>query len=351
MASPGAGLRAGAGEPKLGAGISREMLQRDAAGIAAEKPLLPGSPKLYLQAQRGESLIDQSSRSADAIAFLRGERRTALRSDQSLTQTIQGLLADPSLRSSAAGFFGASKLTEMMRSLLQRITAAAPARKAHEELQQHDADTQLVKKQKKSLDDNTEDALLDPDAIPAQPAAAKSLFSRALTTLSMSFSDFVRFVGRVCSEAISGIRAFIKGRAESQIFTPWKSSDTTGTETPSFIQASRKPIEPPPDWTQRFGEDPAEQVKADVKSMQAILEELAREEYLEEQAEERKESLESEERRERMNKLRDLLAKFLTPFSDGTVPAQFLSRHYVGPWVTTQDLMHALQAARAERAA
>jgi hypothetical protein len=345
-----ANLRSLDAVPQLSAGSSREALQRDAAGIAPEKPLLPGNP-LLLQSQRGESLIDQSSRAADAIAFLRGERRIAIKSDQTLSTTIQGLLADPSLITSTAGFLSVSKLTEMIKALLQRSTAPVQQeRSAHQEIQQHEAETLQVKKQKKALDEDEED-LPTEQITPDKPTTPQGLLAKGWGALSDAFSSLVRFVGRVCSEAISGIKTLIRGKPESKIFTPWTPHDSAQSDTVQQAPEPRKHLSLPLEWKERFGDDPAEEVKAIAKSMQVILEELAREEYLEEQAEERKEAQQQEEREERMNELRDELAKLITPLADGTVPAQFLSRHFVGPWITTQDLMHALHDARKARAA
>jgi len=343
------------GEPQVSSSplLARDLLQREVAGAPPEQAVLPGlAAATLMETRQGESYIDQSSRAAAVIASLRSERKSSFIGDQSLTAAISDLLPSILARGLADRLPSVASLRDSIKTLLQRTLAPATPfqRKGHEELERHNTDIKQVQKQKKALEE--EDEALQPQAKFTNPLTDKKKSTLSLlTSLSQTLMDGLRFVWKICSEAISAVGRFIKGLKEplpkSPTFTP---SETAAPESSPFLNTKAK-SEVPLEWKERFGDDPAEEVKKSAKTIQEILDELALEELREEQEEDREKALDEQHHQERLNQLRDALAKLLTPLSNGTIPVQFLSRHFVGPWVTTEDLMHAIRTARSKEIA
>ena len=146
------------------------------------------------------------------------------------------------------------------------------------------------------------------------------------------------------------------GRARSK-GRPEEGRPVVSFYVPASSDPVKAPILPQPqfrlsdEWRTRFSDEPAKGVKEAVVTLSKVLEDFARGK----RCEEHKNALEQKSfeqlERERMNKLRDSLAKLLVPMNDGNIPLSLLSRHFVGPWLTEEDLLAAIETARHARGA
>jgi hypothetical protein len=185
----------------------------------------------------------------------------------------------------------------------------------------------------------------------ARPVRRRSLIGRISEFGGAWFNECARlirniprFMGNIFRSAKEGMQRMSRKAGNSCADGMLPAPPITLVAGASAPQTQTK--EPLPQWTQRFGDDPRERLKETVNNVTKVLEEIARARHEEKERENLTQEQIEEQERSKLNRLRDLLASLLVPMDDGVVPLSLLSRHFIGPWRTDDDLRAAIARAR-----
>lgn len=346
-----------------GAVVCRDSIRAEAAGVSAESRMSSAHAVRhtnvstsalaagYRQRERSPSIIDQSEAHLSMVREIRENYRVSTLSRPS----VQGVLHDVirsiphperQLLSSELG-----DLQGALRRMLQSVFNSSGSRSTVSQQGTSPSpagpDTQQL-----SVDPSEEPLVEEEDGrLVVRPGRMRSLLGRVTEFGGALMGECVRlirnlprYVGKLLRGLKEGMERLSRKGGDfytGGILSPPATPPLAGAPTsPKHGQDSLQ------QWSQRFGEDPREKLKETVQSVSKVLEEISRA-RLEEKARDRlaQEQMEEHER-VKMNRLRDLLASLLVPMDDGIVPLSLLSRHFIGPWRTDDDLRAAIARAR-----
>jgi hypothetical protein len=291
------------------------------------------------------SIVDRGTQEIAAIAQLRSDAMSHRVLSEVLV-SIRALLTPAHAQALKAAFPDVAAIQLALKSAMARILGASFVAPSHDRgTTPGTAATQLSDETEVSEEQSEEF-----EQLPQRLGAVRLTLLERLGGLASKIGQWTR---RVCAGALRVIRSLRdalprKDKPEGFHSFPLPAA-APGAPASGSGGHTQRSASAPRSWTERFGEDPQDEVKKALLTVSKALEEIAVARRREKEEAMIAECTEQAAKQRKMNILRDALAKLLIPLSDGTVPLHLLSRHFVGPWVTHEDLRNAVVRALQQR--